>query len=150
MSIVVGVFPKFHRVCIVVRVFPNLIRVYVNLALFRTIMLQVQFCHVTHQHHDLHISAAILASYIEISVFILGVLPKYHSTCIVVGVFHNLIRVYVNSPLFRTIMVQVQFCYTTNQFSVLYTNAAILESYIEISVFIMAMLPKYYSICIVV
>ena len=126
MSIVVGVLPKFHSVCIVVGVFPNLIRVYVNPALFRTIMVQVYFCHTTHQYHDLHINAATLANFIEINICIVGVLPKYHSTCIVVGVFPNLIRDCVNSPLFRTPMVQVQFCHTTNQCSVLVINVPFL------------------------
>ena len=70
-------------------------------------MVQVQFCHTTRHYYDLHINAAILASYIEIIVSIVGMLPKCHSTCISVGVFPNLIQDYVNSILFSKIMVQM-------------------------------------------
>ena len=91
-------------------------------------MVQVLFCYTTYQDHDLHINAAILASDIEIIVFMLGVLPKYHTTCIVVGVFPNLARDYVNSTLFRTIIIQVQFCHTTNQCRVPPINATILAT----------------------
>ena len=52
INIVVGMFPKFLCVCIVVRKFPYLIRDYVNSALFRIIMVQLQFCHATIQYHS--------------------------------------------------------------------------------------------------
>ena len=99
--IVMGMFPTFTNVCIVVWVFPNLIRVYENLRFFITIIIPMQCCHTTNQCHDFYIRVIILAIYVRMIVFVC-VLPKCLSICIVVIVFFfsNFIRDFVNSMVF--------------------------------------------------